>query len=103
MTKKAIKSKELTVSRSKLTKVETRSNPQSVEAFRSTFADAVLNETSQTFSAEDQALEFLVSSITSKLGAEGGEGAQMREFLNLILETDPSLKEDILDGISKRK
>jgi hypothetical protein len=45
----------------------------------------------------------LISSITEKLGDEGMEGSQMREFLSLILDTDPTLKAEILQGISLRK
>ncbi|MEN9846598.1 MAG: hypothetical protein RIS36_1745 [Pseudomonadota bacterium] len=50
-------------------------------------------------SSETEALNFLLSSITDKLGDQGVEKAQMHQFLSLILETDPALKEEILRGI----
>lgn len=103
MTKKAIKSKELALGMTKRPKADPRKPSEQVDSFTSAFVDGVLTEASQAFSSETQALDFLVSSITDKLGAEGGERSQMLEFLNLILETDPSLKEEILDGISTRK
>jgi len=73
-------------------KADPRKPSEQVDGFTSAFVDGVLTEASQAFSSETQALDFLVSSITDKLGAEGGERSQMLEFLNLILETDPALK-----------
>jgi hypothetical protein len=48
-------------------------------------------------------LEALLSSVTDKLGDQGVEKAQMHEFLSLILDTDPALKEEILRGIRVSK
>lgn len=67
------------------------------------FAQGVVEETQAAYSSEEKALDFLISNITDKLGGQGLEGAQMREFLSLILDTDPTLKEEILKGISVRK
>ncbi len=53
--------------------------------------------------SEAQALEALLSSVTDKLGDQGVEKAQMHEFLSLILDTDPALKEEILRGIRVSK
>jgi len=53
--------------------------------------------------SEEQVLESLLSSITDKLGDQGVGKAQMHEFLNLILDTDPALKEEILRGIRPTK
>ena len=103
MTKKAIKMKEAGLELAKPRRAGSQAGSTPVEALRSTFADAVLTEASQAFSSEEQALDFLVSSITEKLGSAGGERSQMHEFLSLVLETDPSLKEEILQGISIRK
>lgn len=102
MTKKATRTKEL---RPAKPAIRTAITPEgrSVESLSSSFADGVLREASQAFSSEEGALDFLVSSITSKLSGEGQEGAQMREFLGLILETDPALKEEILREIALRK
>lgn len=49
--------------------------------------------------SEEEVLSSLLSSITDKLGDQGVEKAQMHEFLSLILDTDPALKEEILRGI----
>lgn len=54
-------------------------------------------------SSEQEALNFLLSSITDKLGDQGVEKAQMHEFLSIILDTDPALKEEILRGIRVSK
>jgi hypothetical protein len=54
-------------------------------------------------SSEQEALECLLSSITDKLGDQGVEKAQLHEFLSLILDTDPALKEEILRGIRVSK
>ena len=102
MTKKAIRTKELRLTKSVVRPLATTKAP-TVESVRSSFADAVLTEASQTLSSEERALDFLVSSITEKLGSEGVERTQMHEFLNLILETDPALKEEIMQEISPRK
>jgi hypothetical protein len=53
--------------------------------------------------SEGQVLDSLLSRITDKLGDQGVEKAQMREFLSLILDTDPALKEEILRGIRVSK
>ena len=53
--------------------------------------------------SEEQALHVLLSRITGKLGHRGSEQAQMHEFLTLILDTDPSLKEELLREIVIRK
>lgn len=103
MTKKAIKTKDATLVVARPSQAVRKKESAPTEALRSTFVDAVLTEASQAFSSEQQALDFLVSSITDKLGSAEGERSQMHEFLNLILETDPSLKEEILQGIAIRK
>lgn len=57
----------------------------------------------QLFSSEEQALEFLVESMVQKLGDSTQEKADMADFLNLLLDTDPMLKEEILSGVNIRK
>ncbi|MEY4669877.1 MAG: hypothetical protein RL518_2576 [Pseudomonadota bacterium] len=59
--------------------------------------------TSEAYGSDEQALHSLVSSITEKLGPQALERGQMHEFLSLILDTDPALKEEILKGIRERK
>jgi hypothetical protein len=53
--------------------------------------------------SEEEALQSLLSSVTDKLGDQGPDNAQLHDFLTLILETDPSLKEEILRGIRATK
>ena len=53
--------------------------------------------------SEEEALNVLLGRITDKLGHRGSEQAQMHEFLTLILDTDPSLKEELLREIVIRK
>lgn len=53
--------------------------------------------------SEEEVLSSLLSSITDKLGDQGVEKAQIHEFLGLILDTDPALKEEILRGIRVTK
>jgi hypothetical protein len=56
-----------------------------------------------TGASEDQVLDTLLMRITDKLGDQGVEKGQMHEFLSLILDTDPALKEEILRGIRVSK
>jgi hypothetical protein len=56
-----------------------------------------------TGASEDQVLDTLLTRITDKLGDQGVEKGQMHEFLSLILDTDPALKEEILRGIRVSK
>jgi hypothetical protein len=67
------------------------------------FAQSVVSKAQGVWTSEEEALGCLITNITEKLGDEGMEGTQMREFLSLILDTDPALKEEILQGISLRK
>jgi hypothetical protein len=57
----------------------------------------------QACGSEQEALNLLLGRITDKLGHRGSEQAQMHEFLTLILDTDPSLKEELLREIVIRK
>lgn len=102
MTKKAIQTKNLRLANSIVRPMASAKAP-TVESVRSSFADAVLTEASQALSSEEKALDVLVSCITDKLGGEGQERSQMHEFLTLMLETDPALKEEIMQEISPRK
>jgi hypothetical protein len=69
----------------------------------SQFSRGVLAEAGQIFSSEEQALSFLLNSVTEKLGDVGLESSQLHEFLSLVLESDPQLREQILSGVSIRK
>ena len=63
----------------------------------------LLEGSKQTFSSDEQALSFFIESIADKLGEAGDDRAQMSEFLNLLLESDPVLREEILSGVSAGK
>lgn len=102
MTKNATKLK-ATVSAPKRSPKSRRVQPSAPVNSQPQFAQGVIDETQGARSSEEEALNFLISNITDKLGEQGLEGAQMREFLSLILDTDPTLKEEILQGISVRK
>jgi hypothetical protein len=57
----------------------------------------------QVYSSEEQALEVLVDSIVGKLGDSPTEQREMAEFLNMILETDPELRSEIVASARIRK
>jgi hypothetical protein len=69
----------------------------------SPFAEQVLDEAKQCFSSEDQALSFLVENIVNKLEEGSNDRSQMHDFLKLLLESDPLLREEILAGVTVRK
>lgn len=75
----------------------------SAVAAPSEFAQGVVAAASQVYSSEAQALDFLLGSITDKLCEKGDETSQMHEFLSLLIDTDPGLREEILAGITIRK
>lgn len=57
----------------------------------------------EAYGSEEEALNLLLGRITDKLGHRGSEQTQVHEFLTLILDTDPSLKEELLREIVIRK
>lgn len=57
----------------------------------------------QTFESEDSAINFLLNSVVSRLGIDTPEGADMQDFLDMVLESDPMLREELLAGVSIRK
>ena len=69
----------------------------------SPFRHKVEVEPVEACGSEEEALNVLLGRITDKLGHRGSEQAQMHEFLTLILDTDPSLKEELLREIVIRK
>jgi hypothetical protein len=102
MTKKATKLKATVSNPRPATKGRSPSAPMHTNP-PPEFAQGVVSKAQGVWTSEEEALGCLISSITEKLGDEGMEGAQMREFLSLILDTDPTLKAEILQGISLRK
>lgn len=66
--------------------------------------NAVVVEAQQrTFATEDEALAFFYDKLLEKSGEDPQEQGQMREFLELLVETDPALKADLLSAVSIRK
>jgi hypothetical protein len=57
----------------------------------------------QVYDSEEGALEVLVESIVGKLGDSPRERREMADFLNMLLETDPTLRHEVLSGVVVRK
>jgi hypothetical protein len=57
----------------------------------------------QVYSSDAQALEVLVRSIVGKVSDSPEGEREMAEFLHTVLDTDPTLRQEILAGISVRK
>lgn len=57
----------------------------------------------QEFSTEDQAIDFLLGSVVDKLSDNPEDRADMADFLGMLLDTDPQLKEEILANVAIRK
>ncbi len=50
----------------------------------------------QSFSSEQQALNFFTESIASKVAGDPAQRADLQQFLQLLLETDPLLREELV-------
>lgn len=57
----------------------------------------------QVYGSEQEALELLVKQVVSRYEEDPEEQAEMREFLNTVLETDPALRSEILAGALIRR
>jgi hypothetical protein len=57
----------------------------------------------QVYSSEEQALGVLLESVMGHLADAPESQEEMREFLSMVLDTDPVLKEEILQGVTIRK
>jgi hypothetical protein len=57
----------------------------------------------QNFSSEQQAIQFFTESIASKIEEDPAQRADLQEFLQLLLETDPILREELLEGLNVKK
>lgn len=55
------------------------------------------------FNTEEEAINFLISSVTAKLAEDPTTQGQMKEFLELLVETDPELKQEIVHAIKTRE
>lgn len=103
MTKRALKIGEEKATKSSLVNTPSRSATAQVQSGSENAAADASDDQRQCFSTEDQALEFLVGNIVEKLGEGSQERAEMADFLNLLLDTDPHLREEILAGVTIRK
>lgn len=99
MTKKSTKQRACETSTPRRTQRRIRKNPNAVPVS----SHKVGVDPVEVCGSEDEALNVLLGRITDKLGHRGSEQAQMHEFLTLILDTDPSLKEELLREIVIRK
>ena len=103
MTKKATTSNAITADALKVS----RRRPSTLQAAVGSSAAPEMEASPELCAAvgasEEEALNSLLSSITDTLGDHGGDKAHMHEFLSLILDTDPALKEEILRGIRVSK
>ena len=57
----------------------------------------------QVYSSAEQALEVLVEGIVGKLGDSPREQLEMAEFFNMLLDTDPALRDEVLANTTIRK
>lgn len=80
-------------------------NSMSATAGAHSNPDAKVNDPfqGQTFESEDSAIKFLLGSVVSRLGVGTPEGADMQDFLDMVLQSDPSLREELLAGVRIRK
>ena len=69
----------------------------------SPFAQRLLEGAREATGSNSDTLNTLVENIVENLSEGGEDRVQMKEFLTLLLDTDPSLGEEILAGISERK
>jgi len=63
----------------------------------------ILAAQKQVFKSEQEALDFFYARLLQAAGGSAAEQAQMMEFLELLIETDPLLKEELLSGVTIRK
>ena len=79
-----------------------RPQAQEVEAL-SPLAAKVLAGTPASFDNEDEALSSLMSSVLDNLGSNTDERSEMQSFLQTLLDTDPELKKELLEGVTVRR
>jgi hypothetical protein len=103
MAKKATQIKELSAVTAQRVRVSDRNAGVADAPIASPFSNSVLAEAAASQSAGDEAITAVLESMLGKLSEEGDERAQMREFLNLMLDTDPTLKEELLAEITPSK
>ena len=69
----------------------------------SPFAARMLEETIGKPGSPESQLSALVESVAAHLGDQEVEKTQLHDFLTLLLDTDPTLKEEILSGLADLK
>jgi hypothetical protein len=85
------------------------SNSPSTTSREATSQEAVIDQqqadpfTGHVFDSEEGAINFLLESVVGRLGADSPEGRDMHDFLDMVLESDPSLREELLAGATIRK
>lgn len=57
----------------------------------------------QVYSSEEQAIEVLLDNVVGRIADDSQDQREMREFLSVILDTDPTLKQEILQSTTIRK
>lgn len=103
MAKKALKLEEEKVKKNSLVNTPSRSGISQVQDLSANMVVDAVESQGQLFSSEGQALELLVGSIVDKLSDGSKDKAEMADFLNLLIDTDPRLREEILAGVTIRK
>lgn len=103
MAKKATQIKELSAVTARRVRVADDGAGVATSPITSPFSNSVLAEAAASQPSGDEAITAVLESMLGKLSEEGDERAQMREFLSLMLETDPTLKEEILAEITPSK
>jgi len=80
---------------------------QSVEpqtALLSGFESAIDEEFQRrTFTSEQEAIDFLIAAVASRLADSADQEADMCQFLKLLVDTDPELKGQLLEGALNAK
>ena len=64
---------------------------------------ALVEAQGRTFGSEQEALTFFYDKLLENAEGDEAEKAHMREFLELLVETDPGLKSDLLGSVRVRK
>jgi hypothetical protein len=103
MAKKAAQIKELSAITAKRVRISDQDSSAPGAPIVSPFSNSVLTEAISSQASGDEAITAVLESMLGKLSEEGDERSQMREFLNLMLDTDPTLKEEILAEITPSK
>ena len=102
MAKKAIRSSEdLSTQKPAPRSTAPQASPVPIESLQ--LNATLLEAQKQDFTSERQALDFFISNIIQLSGRDPSEQAQMREFLELLLETDTTLREELLSGVTIAK